>query len=81
MTYTVKQVCEHFGVGENTVLGWIRDGELRAINVGRSPNGKKPRHRVTQQALEAFELCRTTSPPPTQTRRRRKPANVIEYYK
>jgi hypothetical protein len=36
-TYGVKDLCERFAVGEHTVLGWIRRGELRAINVSRKP--------------------------------------------
>ena len=79
-TFTVKQVAERYGVGGHTVLGWIRSGQLRAINVGRSPGAKKPRWRVTQEALETFELIRTHSPPPPRTRRRRQPAGVVEFY-
>ena len=41
MTYSVQDICDRYGVGEHTVLGWIRRGELKAINVGRSPGGKK----------------------------------------
>lgn len=76
---TVKDLCEWYGVGEHTVLGWIRRGELKAIDVSRRPGGK-PRWRITQGALEAFEQLRTPSPPPPPTRRRRRPANVTEFY-
>ena len=80
MTLTVRDVCERYGVSEHTVLAWINSGELRAVNVGRRPGAKKPRWRITQAALEAFELARTATPPPPRTRRR-KPADVIEFYK
>jgi len=77
---TVREVAERYGVGEHTVLGWIRSGQLKAINVGRSPNGKKPRWRVTVEALETFELVRTHSPPPPRTRRRKRQPETIEFY-
>ena len=63
------------------VLAWIKTGELRAINVGRKPGAKKPRWRITHEALEAFELTRTATPLPAKARRRRQPAEVIEFYK
>ena len=80
-TFTVKDLCNRYGVAEHTVLSWIRSGQLRALNVGRHPSSKKPRWRVTSEALEAFELCRTHSPPPSRTRRRRKQeSNLVEFY-
>ena len=30
MTYGIKDLCERYGVGEHTALGWIRSGELNA---------------------------------------------------
>ena len=80
-THAVKDLCERYGVSEHTVLGWIRSGELRAVNVGRHLDTKKPRWRITQEALETFELARTASAPPPRTRRRKQPAGVIEFYK
>ena len=81
MTLSVKDLCERYGVGEHTVLGWIRSGELRAINVGRRLDTKKPRWRVTQEALAAFEQMRTPTPPPPRAPRRKRPAGIIEFYK
>jgi excisionase family DNA binding protein len=81
MTYDVKDLCERFGVGEHTVLGWIRRGELKAINVGRNPEGR-PRWRITPEALAAFEALRTPAPAAPRARPRRKqPAGVIEFYR
>jgi len=77
---TVKELAEHFRVGEGTVLRWIRSGELRAVNVGRRPGAKKPRWRITPEALETFELVRTHNAPPPPTRRRRRQAEVVEFY-
>ncbi len=81
MTLTVKDLTERYGVGEYTVLGWIRSGELRAINVGRSLRAGKPRWRITQQALEAFEQLRTPTTAPQKMPRRKQAAEVIEFYK
>jgi excisionase family DNA binding protein len=80
-TLSVHDLCERYGVSEHTVLGWIRSGELRAVNVGRRPGGKKPRWRITAEALAAFELARTPTPSLPRTRRRKRPAGVIEFYK
>ncbi len=38
---TVRDLCDRYAVGEHSVLGWIRSGELRALNVGRRPGSKK----------------------------------------
>lgn len=81
MTHTIGEVCKHFGVTHQTVAGWIRSGELRAINVGRAPDKKKARWRVTPEALAAFELARSATKQPQPRRRRRKPEDVIEFYK
>lgn len=80
-TLSVRDLCERYGVTVHTVLGWIRSGELRAVNVGRRLGAKKPRWRITVEALEAFEQARTATPPPPRARRRKRPAEVIEFYK
>ncbi len=77
---TIKELCERYGVNEHTVLGWIRTGELKAVNVGRRPGTKKPRWRITADALATFELIRTHNPPPPRTQRRKQSAGVIQFY-
>jgi excisionase family DNA binding protein len=79
-TLSVKELCERYGVNEHTVLGWIRSGELRAINVGRRQGTKKPRWRITPEALVAFELLRTPTPPIPRTRRRKQAGEVIDFH-
>jgi len=78
---SVRDLCERYAVGEHTVLGWINRGELKALNVGRRLGTKKPRWRVTAEALAAFELLRTPSAPQPRAQRRKRPAEVIEFYK
>jgi excisionase family DNA binding protein len=77
---TIREVCERYGVGQATVRSWLRTGELRGVNCGRRPGSKKPRWRVTAEALAAFELLRTPNPPPPRTKRRKRQADVIAFY-
>jgi transposase len=80
MTYGIKDLCERFCVGEHTVLGWIRRGELRAIDVSRKL-GSRPKWRITQEALDQFEAARTPNPPLPRARRRKRPGEVVEFYR
>jgi Helix-turn-helix domain len=79
LTYSVRDLEERYGVREHTVLAWIHSGELRAVNVGVAPGKKKPRWRVTQAAVDAFEAGRTPAPAEPVLRRRRR-AKVVEFY-
>jgi excisionase family DNA binding protein len=76
----VREVAEHYGVTAGTVLAWLRSGELRAINVGRRVGARKPRWRITPEALAAFERRRTPSPTPAPTRRRKRAADHVMFY-
>jgi excisionase family DNA binding protein len=78
--YTVEDLTSRYGVTAHTVLAWIRSGELRAINVGRTPTARKPRWRITQAGLDAFEALRTPTPPPPRAKRWKQPEGVIAYY-
>ncbi len=46
--YSCDEVAQMYGVKKATVSGWIRDGKLKAVRVGRL-------YRVRQQDLDAFE--------------------------
>ncbi|MGE0378866.1 MAG: helix-turn-helix domain-containing protein [Planctomycetaceae bacterium] len=81
MTYTVRDVQVRYDVTEHTVLGWIRNGELKALNVGTAPGKKKPRWRITQEALDEFELLRASqAPPPPRKRRKRQSTDTMKFY-
>lgn len=81
-TFTIPDIRQRFDVSEGTVLHWIHSGQLRAINVGRTPDARKPRWRITAQALQAFEETRAATPAaPRNTRRRKRRDEVIEFYK
>ncbi len=75
---TVAELARRLRVGEDKIRGWIRRGELRAINVAMSPCGK-PRWVVSPESLAEFERRRTSSPPPPPKRRRKK-TTEIDYY-
>jgi excisionase family DNA binding protein len=76
---TVDDICKRFGgISERTVLGWISSGELKAVNVGRKPGKKKPRWRISQEALDEFERGRSAMPKPQSAPRRR--AEVVDMY-
>jgi len=52
---TVKEVADLLKVGETTVRHWIKDGELRAIDVGRE-------WRIAPGDLENFLQRHATTP-------------------
>lgn len=58
---TVPQLARQLGVAERKVLGWIRDGELKALNLARTRNGR-PRYAVDVDDLAAFERSRQVIP-------------------
>lgn len=58
---TPPQVARRFGCKPETVLGWIRNGELAALNLARRGT-LRPRYRISPQALADFELRRTVVP-------------------
>jgi excisionase family DNA binding protein len=79
-TYTVNDIANRLGVCEETVLHWIRSGQLAAFNVGRSATAKKPRWRITPQALSDFERGRAAPKPAPTTRRRSYADGIIRRY-
>lgn len=77
---TPPQVARQYGVAPETVVNWIRSGELRAINVA-AHGTKRPRFRIDPADLAAFEAAREVAAPVQAARgRRRQPAlNYVEY--
>jgi excisionase family DNA binding protein len=64
------EIADRFGVDPAKVVGWIRKGELRAVNVGNGPS--RPRYRISPADLAAFEAGRAAGPRPKITRVRRR---------
>jgi excisionase family DNA binding protein len=69
---TPPQVAQRLRVSPDKVLLWIREGELKAVNVVAKLGGR-PRYRVDQRDLEDFERRRAATPAARRPRRKAKP--------
>ena len=77
---TPPEVAKLWGISLTTIMTWIRNGELRAINVARHLGGR-PRYRIDVEDLKSFENRRAVlPPPPVQRRRRRRKEDSLEFY-
>ena len=73
-------VAERYGVDPSKIIGWIKRGELRAIDVSACPGGR-PRYRISPADLAIFEASRSAAPQTKITRcRRRKQAGITEFF-
>jgi excisionase family DNA binding protein len=66
---TPPQLAKQLGVQAEKVLGWIRAGELRAVNVAERAS-RRPRWRISAEAFEEFlrrreAVLRTAKPKST----------------
>lgn len=68
---TPPEIAKQLRVSSPKVLGWIRRGELSAVNV--SDTGFRPRYRVSQQSLDEFLESREVQLPTPRVRRKRQP--------
>jgi excisionase family DNA binding protein len=69
---TPPQIAKRLGVNPDKVLTWIRNGELEAFNAATRPDSQRPRYRVTEEALLAFQARRAVGPQKPIARRRKK---------
>jgi hypothetical protein len=77
--YTTADVAGLVRVGEDRVRGWIRSGELAAINT--ADRGRRPRWVIMPDALAAFLGRRQVAPPPPpKPARRIKRRDIVDYY-
>lgn len=76
--WTVREVSRRYRVGVGRVLGWIRRGELRAIN-RRDIRCGRPSWIIPAEALAAFERGRQAATPAPKPVRRKK-TYAIDYY-
>lgn len=77
---TPPELARRWRVNADKILGLIRDGELRAFNIASKASGR-PRWRISEAAIEAFELRRSAVVPAKSTRRsRRKSPDIIEFF-
>jgi excisionase family DNA binding protein len=75
---TIREVARLLRVGTDRVRGWIRSGELEAINTAATRCGK-PRYVVLPSHLAEFEKRRRVQPPPKPAPRRKR-TTKIDYY-
>lgn len=76
---TPPEIAAKYCCKPETVIGWIRSGELKAINLARR-GAMKPRYRVSLQALSDFELGRSVIPKePTVRRRARQDVQIKKF--
>lgn len=75
-----REVAALFGISPDKVLAWIHSGELQAVNVATRPGGR-PRWRIDQADLMAFEQRRAATPPAPICRvRRKKQSGIIDFF-
>lgn len=55
---TPPQLARLWGISPEVVLTWIRNKELRAINVSSTMKQSRPRYRIDVADIEAFEKRR-----------------------
>ncbi len=76
--YSVADLCARWKVGQDKIHGFIRRGELVAVNVATNLAGR-PQWRITPESVAVFEQRRTSAPPPKVKRAKRRP-DVVDYF-
>lgn len=78
---TPAQVAAQWSCSTDHVLDLIRGNHLKGVRIS-PPGSKRPRYRVTQQALAEYESRNQSGAPAKPLRRSRSQSpNVIEFYK
>jgi transposase len=77
--FTVRDLARRYRVGVARVIGWIRRGELRAIN-RRDDRSCRPSFVVTPEALTDFERSRQVATPAPKPPRRKKRICEVDYF-
>ncbi|WP_144996389.1 MerR family transcriptional regulator [Polystyrenella longa] len=78
---TPPQLAQRWGVKPFKVLGWIRSGELPAMDISTNRGVGRPRFKVLMTDVLAFEQRRKVQTPIKPQRRvRRSDPNVIEFF-
>lgn len=80
---TAPQLAKRWKINVDKVLGFIRGGELRSLNLAKDKSGR-PRYKILLSDVQKFEESRETKPPVQQPRRRRRrtaAAPAKDYFK
>lgn len=62
------ELARRWGLSPQKILDWIRTGELRAINVSRNRDARKPRFLIDVDAIADFERARAFGDPITRAK-------------
>jgi excisionase family DNA binding protein len=76
------EVAAQLGVGRDTVIAWVKNGELKGANLAIKPNGR-PRYSIDVADLREFEERRRVQPQTRVSRGRRArttPKDVVEFF-
>ena len=76
---TPPAVARIYKVDPDTVRGWLSSGELRGLNVARR-NCRRPRWRISPEALQEFERLRAAVPKIEPKRTKRKQVTGKEWF-
>lgn len=66
---TPPEVARLLRMRQATVVSWIRSGRLPAIDISE---GRRPRYRISTQALDEYLAGRAVTPPTAPVRRQRR---------
>lgn len=77
---TPPQVAKRLGVNPGKIAGFIKSGQIAAIDVSLNPGSGRPRWRITPEALADFEASRSNKPTTTRPKPRRRVARATSYY-
>ena len=74
----LARACKRWGCAPESIIGFIKSGELRAFNVA-AKGTTRPRWRITEEAIREFERRRAAVPvKPAQKKRR--PREATAYF-
>jgi excisionase family DNA binding protein len=76
---TPPEIARRYRVKPSKVVRWIKSGELVGVDVA-DRGSKRPRFRVSPEALEKFLAARSTRKPEQVARRRRTPEPLVDYF-
>ncbi len=75
--YTPPVAAEKIGCSPDTIVAFIRSGELKASNLSRG--SQRPRWRISKVDLQDFLDRRSNHPAEPKRRRRRSTRTVAQY--
>lgn len=78
--HTPPELAKQLGIEPAKVIGWIKSGELRAVNLA-TKQSRRPRWKISPDSFEEFTRPRESKAvikPPR--RQRRQTSGVIDFY-